>query len=98
MSWQKPKNPGGKRRLWVTVANTEIVLLERFHAAVGVGTVRLKRPASDGHRAAYRYRASSRQAQFVLETLYTLLTPGSQKQIKAKEAILEMQSRPRRME
>jgi hypothetical protein len=95
ISWLEPKNPGGKRRLWVTVANTEPVLLERFQRAVGVGKVTLKRQATGNRKAAYRYRASSRQAQHVLEQLYPHLTTGSQKEFKALAAIVEMKSRPR---
>ena len=96
VSWQKPKNLGGKRRLWVTVGNTESVLLDRFQATVGVGKVTLKRQATVSRKAVYRYRASSRQAQHVLELLYPCLTTGSQKELKAMAALVEMRSRPRR--
>jgi hypothetical protein len=64
---------GESRRLVVSIANTELPLLEFVHQAVGAGRVTRKRAASRAHTPSFAYRITSRQALDLLAQILPFL-------------------------
>jgi hypothetical protein len=60
---------GESRRLVLSIANTELALLEFVHQAVGAGRVTRKRVTSDVHTPSFAYRITSRQAIALLQQI-----------------------------
>lgn len=57
------------RRLVVSIANTELALLDFVRRAVGAGRVTRKRVTSDAHTPSFAYRITSRQAVALLRQI-----------------------------
>jgi hypothetical protein len=60
---------GENRRLVVSIANTELALLDFVRQAVGAGRVTRKRVTSDAHTPSFAYRITSRQAVALLQQI-----------------------------
>jgi hypothetical protein len=58
---------GENRRLVVSVANTELQLLEFLSDQIGAGKITKKRTVSDRHTPSYCYAISSQQALMLLQ-------------------------------
>jgi hypothetical protein len=61
------------RRLVISIANTEIQLLEFVLQATGVGKITWKRRSSERHTQSYCYSVASRQALSLLENVTPFL-------------------------
>ena len=57
------------RRLLVSIANTELALLDFVRRTVGAGRVTRKRVTSDAHTPSFAYRITSRQAVALLRQI-----------------------------
>ncbi len=58
-----------RRRLVVSIANTELPLLQFVHQQTGVGKITRKRTVSERHTPSFCYAVSSRQALALLHQL-----------------------------
>ena len=57
------------RRLLVSIANTELALLDFVRRTLGAGRVTRKRVTSDAHTPSFAYRITSRQAVALLRQI-----------------------------
>lgn len=64
---------GENRRLVVSIANTELALLDFVRQAVGAGRVTRKRATSKAHTPSFAYRITSRQAVALLHQILPYL-------------------------
>lgn len=62
-----------KRSLMISIANTELPLLEYPMAVIGAGTITSKRTVDVRHTPSYAYRVSGRQALSVLQQVFKFL-------------------------
>jgi hypothetical protein len=64
---------GERRRLVVSIVNTELPMLRFIAEQAGVGKITRKRTTSDRHTPAYTYAVTSRQALQLLEQIVQYL-------------------------
>jgi hypothetical protein len=76
---------GERRRIIVSIANTEMELLSYVLAATGVGKITRKRTTKSEHAPSFAYRVSSRQALSLLAQIQPYL-----RSYKAKRAELAL--------
>ena len=62
-------HPNESRRLVVSIANTELVLLEYVHRQVGAGKITRKRASSERHTPSFCYSVAGRQALTLLRQI-----------------------------
>ena len=67
------KHRNENRQLSVSISNTERVLLEFVHQAVGVGKITTKRTSKPHHTPSYTFAIYNRQALSLLEQIHSYL-------------------------